>query len=96
MISNFFNPKSVAVLGASATPGKVGYDVLKNLIQSNYKGKVYPVNPKSSEIQGLKTYPGLSDIKENIIKFNSGMDNLSFPWYWCSKYCRVWHRSTKI
>ena len=66
MISNFFNPKSVAVLGASATPGKVGYDVLKNLIQSNYKGKVYPVNPKSSEIQGLKTYPGLSDIKENI------------------------------
>jgi acetyltransferase len=66
MISNFFDPKSVAVLGASATPGKVGYDVLKNLIQSNYKGKVYPVNPKSSEIQGLKTYPGLSDIKENI------------------------------
>lgn len=66
MISNFFNPKSVAVLGASATPGKVGYDVLKNLIQSNYKGKIYPVNPKSSEIQGMRAYPSILDIDEDI------------------------------
>ena len=66
MLSNFFNPKSVAVLGASTTPGKVGYDVLKNLIQSNYQGKIYPINPKSLEIQGLKAYPSLSDIDGDI------------------------------
>jgi len=66
MIKNFFEPNSIAVLGASATPGKVGHDVLKNLIKSNYRGKVYPINPKSSEIQSLKAYPNLIDIDEDI------------------------------
>jgi len=66
MLKNFFEPKSVAVLGASDTPGKVGYDVLKNLIQSGFKGKIYPINPKSPEIQGLKTYPNLLAIDANI------------------------------
>jgi acetyl coenzyme A synthetase (ADP forming)-like protein len=66
MLKNFFEPKSVAVLGASSTPGKVGYDVLKNLIQSGFKGKIYPLNPKSSEIQGVKTYPTLLAIDATI------------------------------
>jgi len=66
MLENFFEPKSVAVLGASDTPGKVGYDVLKNLIQSGFKGKIYPINPKSSEIQGVKTYPTLLAINADI------------------------------
>ena len=66
MLKNFFEPKSVVVLGASATPGKVGYDVLKNLIKSNYRGKIFPVNPKASEIQGLRAYPGILDINEDI------------------------------
>ncbi|MBW2183506.1 MAG: acetate--CoA ligase family protein [Deltaproteobacteria bacterium] len=66
MLKNFFEPKSVAVLGASDTPRKVGYDVLKNLVQSGYKGKCYPINPKSPEIQGLKAYPNLSAIDANI------------------------------
>lgn len=66
MLENFFKPKSVAVLGASTTKGKVGYNVLKNLINSSYRGKVYPINPKSPEIQGLKAYPRLLDINEDI------------------------------
>ena len=66
MLKNFFEPKSVVVLGASATPGKVGYDVLKNLIKSNYRGKIFPVNPKASEIQGLRAYPSILDINEGI------------------------------
>lgn len=66
MLKNFFEPNSIAVLGASATPGKVGYDLLKNIIQSNYRGKVYPINPKAYEIQGLKAYPSLLDIDEDI------------------------------
>jgi len=66
MLKNFFEPKSVAVLGASATPGKVGHDVLKNLIQSNYRGRVYPINPNAPEIQGLEAYPRILDIDEDI------------------------------
>jgi len=45
-ISFFFNPKSIAVIGASATLGKVGYNVLRNIIESKYSGKVFPINPK--------------------------------------------------
>jgi len=45
-ISYFFNPKSIAVIGASVTLGKVGYNVLKNIIESKYSGKVFPINPK--------------------------------------------------
>ena len=66
MLNNFFEPKSVAVLGASTTPGKVGFDVLKNLIQSGYKGKLYPINPQSPEIQGLKAYPSLLAVEGDI------------------------------
>ena len=66
MLDNFFQPRSIAVLGASDKPGKVGYDVLKNLIQSGYRGKLYPINPGSSEIQGLQSYPCLQDIDQEI------------------------------
>ncbi len=66
MLDNFFKPRSIAVLGASDKPGKVGYDVLKNLIQSGYRGKVYPINPKSSQIQGLKSYHSLKDIPKGV------------------------------
>ncbi len=59
LLKHFFQPQSVAVLGASHVPGKVGYDVLKHLIQSGYPGKIFPIHPTSSEIQGLKAYPDL-------------------------------------
>ena len=42
-ISFFFNPKSIAVIGASGTEGKVGNTVLKNIINSGYKGKIFPI-----------------------------------------------------
>ena len=48
------NPKSVAVIGASNETTKPGGNVLKNLLNSNFKGNIYPVNPKETEIQGLK------------------------------------------
>ncbi|GCC10349.1 succinyl-CoA synthetase subunit alpha [archaeon] len=59
--TSFFNPKSIAVIGASAHPGKVGYEILKNIIDSGYVGNVVPVNPKEHEINGLKCF---KDIKE--------------------------------
>lgn len=66
MLKNFFNPKSIAVVGASRTPGKVGYDILKNIIQYGYQGSVYPVNPGATEILGVKAYPSLLDLADKI------------------------------
>lgn len=62
----FFNPKSIAVIGASRTQGKIGYETLKNLIIYDYKGKVYPVNPNAEEILGLRCYPSVKEINEQV------------------------------
>jgi acetate---CoA ligase (ADP-forming) len=66
MLNNFFDPKSIAVVGASRTPGKVGYDILKNLVQYGYEGAVYPINPGADEILGRKSYASLSDVPGKI------------------------------
>ncbi len=66
MLNNFFNPKSIAVIGASRTPGKVGYDILENILQYGYQGAVYPINPGASEILGKKSYPSLLDVPDKI------------------------------
>jgi len=65
-ISYFFNPKSIAVIGASETAGKVGNTVLNNIIKSGYKGKIYPINPRSDEICGHNCYKSVLDVKEDI------------------------------
>lgn len=66
MLNNFFNPASIAVVGASRTPGKVGYDILNNIIRYGYQGMVYPINPGSPEILNKKAYPSLIDVPEKI------------------------------
>lgn len=58
----FFNPGSLAIVGASQTPGKVGHEVLNNMIAADYKGKIFPVNNKVTTIKGLKCYPDLESI----------------------------------
>jgi len=55
-----FKPKSVALIGASNTPGKLGYDVLYNLINAGLQGPIYPINPKADEILGLKVYKDIA------------------------------------
>ncbi|PKN33604.1 MAG: CoA-binding protein [Deltaproteobacteria bacterium HGW-Deltaproteobacteria-19] len=57
-----FKPRSVAMIGASGTPGKLGYDILYNLIHAGFKGSIYPVNPKADEILGLKSYRDIASI----------------------------------
>ena len=57
-----FEPRSVAIIGASRTPGKPGYNILKNLIDLGFKGELYPVNPEATEILGLKAYPRVDSI----------------------------------
>ncbi|MZQ50495.1 MAG: acetyl-CoA synthetase [Bacteroidales bacterium] len=56
------NPSSIAVVGASRYPVKVGYKAVEGLITWGYKGKIYPVNPRADEIQGLKAYKTVKDI----------------------------------
>ena len=62
----FFTPQSVALVGASATPGKIGNSVLDSLAKHDYKGKVFPINPKQEEILGIKCYPSISAVPEKI------------------------------
>ena len=62
----FFTPDGVAVIGASATPGKLGYGVIANLIRSGYQGPVYPINPKADEILGLPAYPDVSSAPDPV------------------------------
>jgi acetyl coenzyme A synthetase (ADP forming)-like protein len=66
MFESFFEPNSVAVIGASRTPGKVGHDVVRNLLDGGFTGDVYPVNPKADEVLGLKCYPSVTDVEGPI------------------------------
>lgn len=59
-----FYPRSIAVIGASPNPDKVGYSVLRNLL--TFGGQVYPVNPNESEIFGRKVYPTISSISDEV------------------------------
>lgn len=64
MLDAFFKPQSVAIIGASTSPGKLGYTVLANVIESGFKGNIYPINPKATEIYGYKAYPSVLDLPE--------------------------------
>lgn len=59
-------PRSVAVIGASRQSGSVGNRILMNIIESGFKGPVYPINPKASEINGLKCYPSILSVEEPV------------------------------
>ena len=65
-LKDFFCPDSVAVIGAAREEGKVGRIIFDNIIGSGYKGKVFPVNPKASDISGHKCYSSILDIRQNI------------------------------
>lgn len=60
----FFSPKSIAIVGASRSPKKVGSVILKNLIKSGYKGKIYPINPEAKLIQKIKCFKNVVDIPD--------------------------------
>lgn len=60
------NPRSIAVVGASRYPTKVGYKVIEELRRWGYKGELYPVNPRSKVVQGLTAYPTVKDIPYEV------------------------------
>jgi acetyl coenzyme A synthetase (ADP forming)-like protein len=68
MLNKFFAPQSVAVIGASRDPDKLGFAVVENLVKSGFAetGKVYPINPKADEILDLPAYASVLDVEGSI------------------------------
>jgi acetyl coenzyme A synthetase (ADP forming)-like protein len=62
MLDSLFRPESVAVIGASRNPAKLGHGILKNIIDSEFGGAIYPVNPTAEKILGHRVYPTVLDI----------------------------------
>ena len=62
----FMEPESIALVGVSRNVGEGAFNVLKNLIDYGFNGEIYPINPKSDEILGYKTYSDIREISENI------------------------------
>ncbi len=65
-LTPFFEPQSVAIIGASATPGKAGYEAIRNVLANGYPGKIFPVNPKGGEILGLPVTPAISALPDGV------------------------------
>ena len=59
---NLVRPRSIAVIGASSNPIKVGNNIISNLISGGFAGDIYPVNPGATEILGKKCYASVKDI----------------------------------
>jgi len=68
-LGRLFSPSSVAIVGASLNPFSGGYQFTRFLIDQGFQGKLYPVNPTSSEILGLKVYPRLTAIPEPSVDY---------------------------
>lgn len=65
-IDTIFNPRAIAVIGASRSPLKWGHIILGNIISGGYKGEIYPINPRESRIFGLKVYPDVGSIPDEV------------------------------
>ena len=61
-----FKPKSIAVIGASKKPGKIGYEITKNIITYGFKGEIYPINVNETEILGKKVYKSISEVPGEV------------------------------
>lgn len=66
LLNDFFRPRAVAVIGASSKPGKVGYDILDNLLKFGYQGQVHAVNPNSDSILGVKCLKSVADLPDGV------------------------------
>lgn len=79
MLDALFKPKSVAIIGASANPLSIGHIIIQNLVDHNYKGPIYPINPKSKVIKSFKTYPSIADVPDEIDLVNISIKNTLVP-----------------
>ncbi|HOZ36872.1 MAG TPA: acetate--CoA ligase family protein [bacterium] len=66
MLKKFFSPSSIAIIGASTKPEKIGGILINNLLTGGYRGKIYPVNPKYTQIKDLPCYPSIKDLNQSV------------------------------
>ena len=66
MLHSLFNPKAVAVIGASTKELHIGNRIVKNLLDFGFKGPIYPINPKADEIRGIKAYASILDVPTDV------------------------------
>lgn len=65
-LNALFNPQNVAIIGATANPGKPGHTLMQNIIGYGFQGEVYPVNPGGGEILGKKAFRSLADVEKQV------------------------------
>jgi len=65
-LTAFFHPSSIAVIGASESAGKLGHEILKNLLEGGFPGALYPINPKSERILGLSCCKNIKEVPDNV------------------------------
>ncbi len=65
-LTKFFEPESIAIVGAPNNPMRANYSLLSNLLKLGFKGRIYPVHPSEKEILGVKAYPAVKDIPETV------------------------------
>jgi len=65
-IRALFEPRSIAVIGASQDKSKVGYSIVRNILSGGYRGNIFPVNPRGGSIQGIPVYRTLEDIPDEV------------------------------
>ncbi len=65
-LKDIMSPKSIAIVGASDNKGRIGGKPLSYMLDNNYSGKIFPVNPKHETIQGLKSYKSLTEIEDDL------------------------------
>ncbi|MEM3013138.1 MAG: CoA-binding protein, partial [Candidatus Bathyarchaeia archaeon] len=66
LLDAFFRPRSIAVVGASREPEKVGHRIVKNLVEYGFKGHIFPINPNADKILGLKCYKSILEVPEQV------------------------------
>lgn len=64
-LTPFFHPRTVAVVGASRDPSGIGHRILLALLDSRFSGTIFPVNPRATEVAGLKTFPSLTAVRRD-------------------------------
>ncbi|MEE9443574.1 MAG: acetate--CoA ligase family protein [candidate division Zixibacteria bacterium] len=79
MLDGLFKPRSVAIIGASNNPLSIGHIVIQNLVDHNFKGPIYPINPKSKHIKSFKTYASVMDVPDEIDLVNISIKNSLVP-----------------
>ncbi len=79
MLDALFKPRSVAIIGASNNPLSIGHIVIKNLLDHNFQGPIYPINPKANFIKSFRAYPSVSDVPDEIDLVNISIKNTLVP-----------------